>query len=550
MQDRQEALLGQQLGHYRLLRMLGRGAFATVYLGKHQYLERLAAIKVLHVRIGPASQESFRREARTIAQLDHPHIISVHEFGIEDQIPYLVMEYMQGGTLRERYPKGTRLSFEQIVTYVKQIASALDYAHQQRVIHRDIKPENLLINSKQEIVLSDFGIAVVESTLDSLSTQSPAGTPLYMAPEQAEGKSCAASDQYALGVMIYEWLCGEPPFRGPLFEILNQHQHKPPPSLCARVKVLPPAVEDAVFGALAKDPGQRFSSVTDLATVLSDAFAATTTLSLHGSGSHRPQDQIISSAPVLSSSGQGHSDTAIQSTDLKAFQLQPLSTIKPQQNKHLLSSDSGSIQSNQYAQLGRGIPATNLRAMQAVPQGQRGSRWPFISLLCIILLFLVTLLPFMLVPNFLNRLGFGGTSPAPTSIVTLPIQTATPTLVPTATPTSAPAPVPAAPTPTPIPISSVPTPTPVLTPTPTATTSTLASQCPPTIQKGSQGSWVKTLQQDLNTQGWRDQDGEALLVDGDFGSKTEYAVKSFQEKNAPPVDGIVGPVTWAALGHC
>ena len=266
-------LVGQQLGNYHLLRLLGQGAFATVYLGEHQYLERLTAIKVLHERLELARQESFRREARTIAQLDHPHIIAVHEFGIEDQTPYLVMEYIPNGTLRSQHPKGSQLSFEQIVTYVKQIASALDYAHQQRVIHRDIKPENILLNSKHEVVLSDFGIAVVQHTLDSLSTQNPAGTPLYMAPEQIQRKPCAASDQYALGVMVYEWLCGEPPFHGSLYETLSQHLHKPPPSLRARMSQLPTVVEDAVFGALAKDPQHRFPSVEDFATVLSAAFA-------------------------------------------------------------------------------------------------------------------------------------------------------------------------------------------------------------------------------------------------------------------------------------
>src|SRR5436305_9060164 len=169
------------------------------YLAEHLYLERLAAIKVLHVQIEPKTQERFRREARTIAHLQHPHILQVLEFGLDNQTPYLVMEYTPGGTLRSEHLKGTRLSFEQIVTYVKQIASALDYAHQQRVIHRDVKPDNLLLNAKDEVVLSDFGLAVVQRSLDSLSMSNlAAGSPLYMAPEQIQTQSCAASDQYAL----------------------------------------------------------------------------------------------------------------------------------------------------------------------------------------------------------------------------------------------------------------------------------------------------------------------------------------------------------------
>jgi eukaryotic-like serine/threonine-protein kinase len=121
--------VGQQLGHYRLLRKIGQGAFAEVYLGEHLYLERPAAIKVLHVHMEPETHEQFRCEARTIANLQHPHIVQVHDFGLHDQTPYLVMEYTPGGTLRSQHPKGTRLPFEQIVTYVKQIASASGQSH-------------------------------------------------------------------------------------------------------------------------------------------------------------------------------------------------------------------------------------------------------------------------------------------------------------------------------------------------------------------------------------------------------------------------------------
>src|SRR5579864_6320228 len=259
MADRVE----QQFGNYQLLRLLGEGNFAEVYLAEHLYLETPAAIKVLHTRMKPDSHEAFQREARTVAHLQHPHIVRVLDFGIQDQTPYLVMEYTQGGTLRSLHPKGTCLSLEQIVNYVKQIASALDYAHEQGVIHRDVKPENILLNANGEIVLSDFGIAVVLDTLASLSEQKMAGTPLYMAPEQIRHQPCAASDQYALGVMVYEWLCGEPPFRGPLMVTLGQHLHQAPPSLCTRQPHLSAAVEDAVFGALAKDPSQRFATVHD-----------------------------------------------------------------------------------------------------------------------------------------------------------------------------------------------------------------------------------------------------------------------------------------------
>jgi serine/threonine protein kinase/DNA polymerase III delta prime subunit len=283
--------VGQQFGNYQLLRLLGEGNFAEVYQAEHLYLETPAAIKILHTRMEPDSQESFLREARTIAHLQHPHIVRVLDFGIQDQTPYLVMEYTPNGTLRSLHPKGTRWPFEQIVSYVKQIASALDHAHKHRVIHRDVKPANILLNAKGEVILSDFGIAVMLDTQASLSERKMAGTPLYMAPEQIQHQPCAASDQYALGVIAYEWFCGEPPFHGPLVAVLSQHMHQAPPSLCARQSHLPPAVEDAVFGALAKDPSQRFATVQDFALVLEEACFATQHLPVHPSIETEPSKQ-------------------------------------------------------------------------------------------------------------------------------------------------------------------------------------------------------------------------------------------------------------------
>src|SRR5579884_3898734 len=193
---------GRQIGHYRILRELGAGGFATVYLAEHIYIEKLAAIKMLHVAMEPQSHQKFQKEARINARLEHPHIVRVLDFGFYEQMPYLVMEYAPMGTLRTLHPMGTRIPLQQIVYYVRQIAQALDYAHQQRVIHRDVKPENLLLNTKNEIMLSDFGIAIIQQTQASLSAQKIVGTPLYMAPEQFQGNPQAASDQYALGVIV------------------------------------------------------------------------------------------------------------------------------------------------------------------------------------------------------------------------------------------------------------------------------------------------------------------------------------------------------------
>lgn len=263
--------VGQQLGNYRLMRLLGRGGFAEVYLGEHIFLGTQAAIKVLHIQVAGSETEHFIAEARTIAHLQHPHIVRVLEFGMQQETPYLVMEYVPSGSLRQRYPKGTVLSLATIIPYVSQIASALDYAHAQKLIHRDIKPENMLIGSTNELKLSDFGIAMIAQT-SRYQTQEVIGTVAYMAPEQLQGKSRPASDQYSLGIVVYEWLSGTPPFCGSFTEIASQHVLVPPPPLHDKVPGISPVVEQAVMVALAKDPQQRFANVRAFAHALEQAW--------------------------------------------------------------------------------------------------------------------------------------------------------------------------------------------------------------------------------------------------------------------------------------
>ena len=256
--------VNQQLGNYRLTRPLGQGGFADVYLGEHVYLNTLAAIKVLQMRLTDDDKRSFRDEARTIARLKHPHIVRIMEYDVADNIPFLIMEYAPNGTLRQRHPKGSVLSPATIVPYVKQVAAALQYAHDQKLIHRDVKPENMLLGYRDTVLLSDFGLAIiVQSSRDRLQTV--AGTVTYMAPEQLQGRPCPASDQYALGTVVYEWLCGERLFQGSFLEVASQHVLVPPPSLRQKVPAIPPAVELVVQKALAKSPEQRFASVVEFA---------------------------------------------------------------------------------------------------------------------------------------------------------------------------------------------------------------------------------------------------------------------------------------------
>src|SRR5438128_1943565 len=148
--------LGQQLGNYRLTKLLGQGGFADVYLAEHLHLETQAAIKVLSMRLTGENIEHFRIEARTVARLVHPHIVRVLYFGVAINTHYLVMDYAPNGSLRQHHPKGTRLPLDTITQYVKQVAEALQYAHEKKLIHRDIKPENMLLSENHQVLLSDF----------------------------------------------------------------------------------------------------------------------------------------------------------------------------------------------------------------------------------------------------------------------------------------------------------------------------------------------------------------------------------------------------------
>ncbi len=267
MEDRS----GQQFGNYRLVRSLGQGGFAEVYLGEHIHLGTQAAIKVLLTQLTTSDIEQFRIEARTIANLEHPNIVRVLEFGVEGKTPFLVLSYAPNGTLRDRHPRGERLPISTIISYVKQVADALQYAHNEKVIHRDIKPENMLLGRRQEVLLSDFGIALVAQSSRYQSPQDMAGTIAYMAPEQIAAHPRPASDQYSLGIVVYEWISGERPFNGTFTEIAAKQSLAPPPPLHEKVPTIAPAVEEVVMTALSKDPKQRFANVKAFAVALEQA---------------------------------------------------------------------------------------------------------------------------------------------------------------------------------------------------------------------------------------------------------------------------------------
>lgn len=266
--------VGEQFGEYRLVRKLGGGAFGDVYFGEHIRDKAPVAIKVLLARLTHSEDlKDFINEVRTLFHLQHPNIIPLLDFGIERSIPFLVMTYAPNGTLRQ--PKGVQLPLDTIATYIRQVAEALQFAHDRKLIHRDVKPVNILLGSDSHIWLSDFGITTIAHSSRSLNTQDNSGTIEYMAPEQIQGKPRPASDQYALGVITYEWITGSRPFTGTLSEIAIQHMQTSPPSMQEKLPKLSPAIEQVVLRALEKDYEKRFANVREFAAAFSYAVEET-----------------------------------------------------------------------------------------------------------------------------------------------------------------------------------------------------------------------------------------------------------------------------------
>ncbi len=261
------------IGPYRLLRLLGQGMTTQVYLGEHQELHTQAAVKIQQGYWVESDVQRFLARAEVMAHLQHRHIVQVYDFGVEKHTTYMAMEYAPYGTLRQRHPKGSQVPLAFVVLYVQQLAEALHYVHQHNLIHRDIKPHNMLLGTNERILLNDFGIAVVSQSMapDQSAFYDFEGTALYAAPEQLVGMPRRSSDQYALGVVVYEWLCGTWPFNGDFEEVVQQHFFETVPSLHEKDHSIPVEVERVVLKALAKDPDHRYPSMLDFATALTAA---------------------------------------------------------------------------------------------------------------------------------------------------------------------------------------------------------------------------------------------------------------------------------------
>ncbi|MCS7290256.1 MAG: serine/threonine protein kinase [Roseiflexus sp.] len=278
-------LIGATIGNYEIQALIGSGGMATVYRGFDQNLGRAVAIKILseEARAHPGFVDRFRQEARIIANLRHPNIVQVYDFGVHNGMPYMVQELLPGPTLEQRIADAVRsgrfLPPDEVIAITRQLAAALDAAHAAGVIHRDVKPANAMWNALGSLVLTDFGIA--RSTLASgnqTQVGMVVGTPGYLSPEQAQGLPVTpASDIYSLGVVVFEMIAGRLPFDGDTpMSIAIQHIQTPPPPLRTLRPDIPPAVEAVVLRALAKDPAARFERAEQFAAALERAYLTST----------------------------------------------------------------------------------------------------------------------------------------------------------------------------------------------------------------------------------------------------------------------------------
>lgn len=272
-------LVGHQLGQYEVTRLIAKGGMATVYLARQRSMNRDVALKVLPSILlhDDSFLERFNREVEVIASLQHPHVLPVYDYGEYDDMPFIAMAYIGGGTLADLIKRGP-MSPDNIVRITNQIADALDYAHSKGIIHRDFKPTNVLLDERGHTYLADFGLAKVTGSQSEITGTAILGTPTYMAPEQASSPDLtAAADVYALGVTVFQMLTGQVPFDAPTSGgLLVAHLTQPVPDIRMMRPELPDAVHGVMLMAMSKTPEGRYQSAGDMAEELADALKPAT----------------------------------------------------------------------------------------------------------------------------------------------------------------------------------------------------------------------------------------------------------------------------------
>ena len=267
---------GQKINdRYEIIKTIGEGGMANVYLANDTILDRKVAIKVLR---GDLSKDEkfirrFQREALSVSNLSHPNIVEVYDVGEEDGQYYIVMEYIEGKTLKQLLNKRGALTLPEVIDIMTQLTDGIAHAHESYIIHRDIKPQNIMILDNGTIKITDFGISVATNSTQFTQTNSVMGTVHYLPPEQANGKNATIkSDIYSLGILMYELLTGSVPFKGDnAVEIALKHMKEKIPSIRKQNPLIPQSVENIVLKACAKNPRNRYDSVREMNEDLKEA---------------------------------------------------------------------------------------------------------------------------------------------------------------------------------------------------------------------------------------------------------------------------------------
>ncbi len=430
-----DPFIGITLGSYEIIEAIGEGGMARIYRGYHAGLNRYAAIKVVNwgLQEDPEFTERFRREAQAIATLRHPNIVQIYDFGEHVSGYYMVMEYIAGGDLailmNEAKENQALLAQDKIIRTIKEIAAALDYAHEHDVIHRDVKPSNVMINKDGQSILADFGLVMLPAQSSQATLGTTLGTPHYVAPEQAISSAAAvpASDIYSLGVILFEMTTGQVPFddESPL-SVALKHVSDMPPAPTSINSNIPQEVENVILKALAKEPGDRFVIASDLAHALEAAW---------GDGNNL-QGQFMAPPPVPAG--------VPAAADVPKMTLPNAAAVAP------ITADSTSHADDKASKFSKLLG------------------WPLMLIIGLAGIFIGALAIF-----FFNNSGLAYATPtlSPTVVAVIqdPTNTPTPSQTPTSTPIDTPTPTHTA---TPIPPTASPTKTPTETPTKTPPTST------------------------------------------------------------------------------
>jgi eukaryotic-like serine/threonine-protein kinase len=416
---RPEDLQGQTLGHYRIVRQVGYGGMSTVFLAEDINLGREVAVKVFWPRPGETKDflRRFSREARVLAQLDHPNILPVYDFGEQDGHAYLVMPYMGGGSLKDLLKVRQVLPPAEAIRLTTEVLNALQYAHERGLIHRDIKPGNMLFKSDGKLMLCDFGLVKVfaaegenKSPFETASETGPAitGTPEYMPPEQIHGQPSPASDIYAVGVVLYEMLTGVRPFTAnSVMSVLMKQISEQPRPLRQINPGISPQLESAVLRALDKGPSRRYQRPIDFLQALRRAEMPGGTVGSVTAMPTTPTDWSSSPAKEMPGSPQGQPvlysavDEANMETIASNPQLYPRGPVQPVSHPGIqyqapdARTPTTLTPPGRYAQ---GVPV--------LPPARRASRLPIVLLA--ILLVLIASLVLALVATPLGHSLFGG----------------------------------------------------------------------------------------------------------------------------------------------